>query len=69
MTTPKTITKKEIKKIIRRLTGTFHDLIMCDTLHLKCRKCKKMFTCPYDWMDSIGISDWYEEIRDEKCQN
>ncbi len=63
------ITKKEIKRIIRRLTGTYHDLIMLDNIfHLKCRKCEKIFTCPCDWMDSTGISNWFEEIyHNEKC--
>ena len=63
------ITEKEIKKITRRLIGGYHNLIKLDIFHLKCRKCKAMFTCPYDWMDSTKISEWYEEIINKKCQN
>ena len=64
----KMITKHEIKKIVKRLIGGYHDLIRLDSLRFKCKKCNTMFECPCDWIDSIGISEWYGKIFNEKCR-
>ena len=63
----KTITREEVERITRRLMGKCHDLIKLDFFHYKCKRCSKMFTFPYHWMDTTKIIGWIEQISNEKC--